>query len=376
MSIFTRATQTEQQAPQEEVFEAPVYEGYGVDINGDLIALEENMADRLEIVKTIHAMDSAEMSARQDIRSLQESGADQEAINARLGEMEVAMEASMKDAWEAIKSAFKKLWGKLVSFFADAVRSFDALTRSAEGFATKYGDKLPETIKYKGYKYTNLGEGSISVLVDSQIQSKLDAVVAAISDPEGKEGEISQNIEALKNYKTDKQDLLRGEALGHGGALNAQQFKEALFSTFRNGAKSGDTSDQSISASELVSSMKNKKGKSAVLKMKADIDKEFGALLKRVNELQSKVKNSSDKKPAEIKHGDENVSINHGDKGKQLALEALRTYASIFSFQKGLVMEVFRSWRAAWSECDRVYKSAALGSLKSNPAKQTQTEIK
>lgn len=125
----------------EDIFTAtetiPAIEGlqYDVDFGGAANIAMESYEDQLNIVRAIHAADIAELRCKYKIRSVQESYGDVDEAEA---ELQSVQEASVKEIFNAIKDAIKKLFGKIATFFKSLYDNFFVLNKSNKSFAEKY----------------------------------------------------------------------------------------------------------------------------------------------------------------------------------------------------------------------------------------------
>jgi len=349
---------------------APVFEGYGIEVNGDLLALQESYEDQLSIIRSIHAMDMEELKARTDVRQLQESGASEEAIAERMNEYEATTESMVKTVWEKVKEFFRNLWGKLRAFFDSVVRYFDAAFRSGEEFAKKYEADLKKLnldgYEYKMYEYTHLDdevdEKEIKANADQLLQIAVDAATAAGSASASET--LRQALEDRKDKKEERLEEFRGALVG-GGSLTAQQFKEKLFAYFRGGATDEkDKKNVKVDINAIIAVLKDVKAKGRVDKLMKKTDEELSGILKKIDEISKKVsaaKADGDEYKASLDSG---KTVSYSKDTQQLALEALRILSSEFSAMKDIQLQFFRAWRSAWAERTAVYKMVCLNAFR------------
>lgn len=367
MSIFGKRNSTT------ETFSAPVYEGYGVEVNGDILALQESWEDQLAIMEALHSLSMEEIALNGDIRVLEESGATASEIDARYDEYEAVTESMAKNAWQKIKEFFQKLWGKIKAFFSSVVRTFDGVFKSSEAFVKKYEAQIKKLnlrgYEYKMHTYTNIDEaGFMSMDVKANTAKLLDvALQSATRANTGKEIEnLTSHIEEMRENREDDLNKYRAEVVGSSGSLTGEQFHEELYGMFRNGATGKeDAKEQSVDAGKLMDVIKNAKD----AKKKADefakkTDAEFGKIIKTISDIESKLSSGEAKNDHyEVKTGEKSTR-NVKAEGVNKVIEALRIYSSSFSSQKDIQMTVFRAWKDAFNERNSVYKSALVGAFR------------
>lgn len=352
-------------------FNVPVYEGYGVEVNGDLIALQESYEDQLDTVKAIHAMDMEELRMKADVRQLQESGASDEKITERMQKFEIATESMLNDAWKSIKAFFAKLLGKLRAFFDTVIKFFDGVFRSGESFVKKYEAQLKKLdltgFEFKMYKYTHLDEP----IEDPKVAKKrVEDLLASVSDMAAAAGNASaaehvrQRVEELKERREDELEELRGALVG-GGRLSKEEFKEKLFAYFRNGATGEeDKKEEKVSIDQIIDTLKNTGAKNDALKFIKSVEEEFANLTRKISEIEKKVANAKPSASVTIGDKQNEHEVTYTKESQQLALEAIRTLSGFFSATKEIQMQVFRAWREAWAERNATYKSVAVAAFR------------
>lgn len=346
---------------------APVYEGYGVDVNGDILAITESFDDQLEIVKALHAIDMEELAMRSDVRQLRESGADLSSIEERQQQYEAVTEGMVKNAYQKIKEFFSKLWGKIRAFFASVVRYFDSLFKSSKEFATRYERDLKKLdlqgFKYKMHKYTNL-DGLKLERIDRKevVQSIFKGLKSVDASEQGLE-KLRAEIEEQRQNKDKDVAELRGLFVKKG-PLTAEEFAEALYAYFRNGATSDDDAvEQDVNIEEIISTLKETKAKKEVEDFAKKNDEEFSKILKDISEIERKLATAKEKDGGyTVKHSDNEASV--PTKASSLVLEQLRLAASFLSTQKDIEMQFFRAWRTAYAERESVYKHVCLAAFR------------
>lgn len=367
---------------ENEGIEVPVFEGYDVLDDGDLIALQESYEDQLSIVKQIHQIDTEMLLMESDINALQENeDVSEYEIEQREEAAEVVVEASVKGAWESIKQFFRNLAGKLKAFFDSVVRYFDGLFRSSAGFVSKYESQLSKLnlagYKFKMHDYTHLEEpAKDATVMDAKGVKDLyhmvfDRTIAA--SPEGIE-RLKRQIESSRGEKEELLNGVRGDVLG-GGPVTPDKFKHQLFSYFRGGAKShDDRAEKAVEIRKIIASIKNTSAKAKIQAAEKATNDEFNDILKKIDALSKSVENSSGFKSndGENMHradapsptaGATTRRVNYNVNNRTVIVEGVRMLATFTTGIKDINMAFFREWRAAWAERDSAYKSICRGAF-------------
>lgn len=351
MPNFVNTTAVTESTVDTTNLEAPVYEGYSIENNGDLQLITESNDDALAIMEAIYYIDMAEVA---QTRAVQESTGTEEDFDA-------VTEATVKDAAQKIKEFFQKMWGKLVAFFKSVVAHLDAFTKSGAKFAEKYEKALAKKdlsgFKAKVHTYTNLEAQWGKDELSGHVKSLLDTAVAVASSADGgKNEELKSAIAKVKESREEIIGKYRGEMVG-AGQLNDSEFKRELHSVFRNGAKQGEEKKEtSIKISEILAGIKDTHAIKSAKEFKAGIDKEFKDVLTKIGNIEKSLKKSST-----IKHGDTEHKVEKDGTG--VALEALRTYSTFFSQYKGIQMTAFRAWRSAITERQASFRSVVVSAV-------------
>ena len=348
---------------------APVYEGYGVDVNGDILAITESFDDQLEIVKALHAIDMEELAMRSDVRQLRESGADLYAIEVRQQQYEAVTESMVKNAYQKIKEFFSKLWGKIKAFFESVARYFNSLFKSSKEFATRYEPELKELdlsgFKYKMHEYTNLDD------VDKKVtdrKAKIEEVFAKLKAVDGSEEkieELKKKIDDLRENKDENAAKMRGEYVKKEGMrLTQEEYAEVLYAYFRNGATSDDDmEEQPVEIEHILTVLKDTKAKKEVEDFAKKNNEEFSRIIREISEIERKLATAKEKDGSyTVSHSDNEASV--PAKASSLALELLRLSASEVSVQKDIEMQFFRAWRTAYAERNAVFKRVCLAAFR------------
>lgn len=347
---------------------APVYEGYGVDVNGDILAITESFDDQLEIVKALHAIDMEELAMRNDVRQLRESGADLYAIEERQHQYEAVTEGMVKNAYQKIKEFFSKLWGKIKAFFASVVRYFDGLFKSSQDFAKKYEHQLKKLdllgFKYKMHKYTNLDDVDTTVVDRKATIEEVFDDLKEVDGSEEKIKELQKEIEELRENKDENVAIMRGKFVKKEMPLTQEEYTGVLYAYFRNGATSDDDmEEQPVEIEHILTVLKDTKAKKGVEKWAKKNDEEFSKILKDISEIERKLANAKEKDGKyTVKHSDYEASI--PTKASSLVLEQLRLVAGMISTQKDIEMQFFRAWRTAYAERESVFKRVCLAAFR------------
>lgn len=366
MSIFGRSQSVETD------LNAPVFEGYHEEVNGDILAIQESFDDQLAIIEALHAIDMEELEMRKEVKALRENGADRYEIDARVEQFETVTEAAVKNAWQKIKDYFKKLWGKIKAFFGSVVRTFDGVFMSGQKFVKKYEADLKKLklngFKYKYHNYTNLEryDGVTKEGVQKQINVLLDDAVKMANESRPTEDDIKAFRAALEQLRDDKEDVLnavRGKEIGKS-SITSEDFQRELYGYFRDGADDRkDVSERAVDINKVIEVLKDTKAKTIAEKSIKTIDGEFSKIIKTINQLESKLANAKEKNgtyTATQGNTELKVAVNV----TPAVLEGLRFYSSMFSAMKDIQLQTFRAWKDAYNERNRVYKSICVAAFR------------
>ncbi len=349
MSIFSKSSSF----PITDI-NVPVFEGYNSEFNGDLIAVQEGYEDQLAIIEAIHSLDIADLEMRKAVKVLQESGADEHEIQAKMEEYNTVTEASVSNVWQRIKDFFARMLGKLKAFFGSVIRAFDAMFKSGKNFATKYEKDLNSLdlsgFKYKMFKYTNLNGSKASdflSIADKLIDSKM-------SSPGNTAEAIVDSLEKFDDQKEEMFDSLRGSYCG-GGNLDRDEYTEALYSNFRDGAKdSEDKEEVSINIRDIIATLKDDKPLKEAEAALTDCEQVFKKQISEISKLEREFQKSADN----TKTGDSDRA-----RSQKLVLVAQKQ-SSAFSEAKTIALEYFRAWKAAVTARNSEYKSVCVAAFR------------
>jgi hypothetical protein len=355
MSLFGKSTYSGNNAP--------VFEGYDCEVNGDLLAIQESYEDQLAVIEGLHALDMEELKFRGDLKSLTESSAADSEVEARVSEYDSVTESLIKNVWEKVKEYLNKIWGKFTAFFHSVKRFFDGLFKSGKDFATKYAEDLKnlklDGFKYKMFNYENLDGGKQAEIFETS-KGALRAEVGdyKVIDSQPSADAVKKVIGDLDNAKEDVMNKVRGKLMDKG-SLNSQDYKTALFGYFRGGAKnSDDTKELDVDINSIMSILKESQI-STVTDAEKKINDQFTDEIKQITDLEKKYKDAQD----DMYKKDSTAT--QAQKDKQAAIvAAVNKYATAFTEVKSIALEFFREWKSAFTERDRVYKSVCIHALR------------
>ena len=320
MTIFGRSSYS---------YNIPVVEGYGVEVNGDILAIQESYDDQLAIIEAMYEIDMTEIEYRSQGQ-----------------ENSVVCEATIKDkaknAWEKIKAFFKKLWAKLKAFFESMKRFVNGLFMSGYKFAQKYKSQLEKLklsgFKYEMFEYTNLDEEIDLNNIDSA-NNYVKEMVDKIKQSSIEKGK--QVITELREMKDEHLNETRGFVVGKS-PLTSEEFKEEIYRFFRGG-KTVKTM-QSVNINEVIKALLNKSQIKSVENLTKKIDNDLKDGLSKIDEL----KNASDK-----------------DKQKEsLYLEFANILSPMFRNFTDVQLEMIRAWKDALVERNNVYKKVCIAAFR------------
>lgn len=171
-------------------------EAYDADFGGLDNILAECYEDELSVIKSIHAIDMAEIGARK--RGVTESA-----------ELAIAMEGAIGDFFSNIKDKLKKFFAKIGAWFKSIFEKMFVFSKSNKSFAETYKKQLEvvssyvKSVKYTGYawKHDQMTDGNMS---------KMNASIADIEKfSEGVVSDVELSIERKrenKEYSRERDD--------------------------------------------------------------------------------------------------------------------------------------------------------------------------
>lgn len=330
---------------------APVFEGYGAEVGGDVVALMEAHEDYEGIIEAMHAY------AMTDIQP--------EAVLEQTGEsdIEVVKEAMVKNALEKVKAFFSKLWGKLKAFFASALRLLDGIFKDGKAFAEKHQTEIRALkvngMKVKMYTYTHLTDAKLAVDAPQSVAQLFSAVnVFAVHGVEKAE----EALASLRDEREESIEEFRGAILGKG-ALTADEYRKELFAHFRDGAENKEDMDEvAVEPSRLLEALKDSAPLKKAQEAEKAMNKEFSTILSELKKIESKLGSakSKDGVTAASKTAKGNGVAKHSDKMTSVIITYVQLLASLTSAQQKIRSEAFTAWRAAIQERSSTYKAVVL----------------
>lgn len=347
MSTFLGTSQTE----TEEIYEAPVYEGYEFENHGAQAIIIESFEDQLAVVAAIN---EAELHVVRNKAGVEESTID------------VILEAAGEGGViEKIKAGLKKLWGKFMAFLESVGRVIDALTKSSEDFVAKHGDAIKnssvKSIPLKWYEYTIPTEVDEYISsADKSRENGKNAIDAAISAVEGA-GSAEKAKEILDDLKTNRDKylgLVRGAVLGRPqDSVDAKEFSKELFESFRNG--SSEKKEINLSVDKILSDLKDSTKLRAGLKTaKSKVNEIFKGEIATVDKAAKafkKAKANDGKVEVDgAKVNADSVSVLNG---------ILQMNSTFLNATQTACIQYINAWTKAVKEREQFYRGAIIGTI-------------
>lgn len=278
--------------------DVPVYEGYGVNASGNIMAVIESFDDDIAIIEAMHKLDMDELHYKAKIKALRESGADTEEIEELENEMDEVTEANSTSVFGRIREALAKLWGKIKDFFKSIIRFFDGLAMSGKDFAKKYKTDLLKLdlrgYEHKMYNYT-IDKANIQVR-ENDLYSE-EALKNSVTEILGKN---KKDIKLPTPEEDEKsEDATRGEYVGKS-ACSSDNYAQELFSYFRDGAL-----DESfkrfipVSITSVISFLETNKDLDNIKKAETAANKEFANLDSTMKNIESTLRSKETDTDAE-----------------------------------------------------------------------------
>lgn len=370
--------------------EEALSEGYGIELNGDIIALMESYDDQLNIIKTLRDIDMEEIKYTKLYES--SAGAEREEINSKYSAI---TEGLMTNAWDAIKKFFANLYNKIKGFFKSCIDFFKKFFE--HGINSSNGNKYEalasgkysfESFTVKGYTYSHIGvmSGDRIITFNKDLKTPFDPesskkYIEFITKLTGLSPKLmNAQVNEWKQNKADIIGAYRYDSLSILGLnyhemikLSPEQFTQRLFGFFRDavGDKAPVKGTFNISNTTIPRYLDALKytayyANGVTTKAQKEFEKDYNSVTKILSDLQNRAdKLITDDDTIHLSSGD----THYGDiktKSKSIFLDAARTLASIWSAKYNVSMEVFRAQRSALVEaykfylqiCDRAIETA------------------
>lgn len=330
---------------------APVFEGYGAEVGGDVVALMEAHEDYEAIIEAMHGF---AMTDIQPEAVLEQHGA---------SDIEVVKEAMVKNALEKVKAFFSKLWGKLKAFFASALRLLDGIFKDGKAFAEKHQTEIRalkvNDMKVKMYEYTHLNDAKLAVDAPQSVAD----LFAGINTFAGKSVEDAEAaLTDLRDSREDSIEGFRGAIVGKG-ALTQDEYRSELFAHFRDGAEGKqDMPEVGVEPARLLEALKDSAPLKKAQEVEKAMNKEFSTILTELKKIESKLGSakSKDGQTAASKTAKGNGVGEHSDKMTSVVITYVQLLASLTSAQQKIRSEAFTAWRGAIQERSATYKAVVL----------------
>ena len=341
----------------------PVIEGYGVDDMGAAFINMEAYDDMLDIVKSIHALDTLEIQGRREVSALQESGMSDEVIESEMEKWDAVHEAWYSSAWESIKKFFVDLGKKIKAFFATMLRWFNGFYMTAKKFAEKYGKEvvaLDTKGNLKGYKIKTFDNEGLLKSGATDVEN----VFNKIFDTVQKFAAFQRaGVEVEKNSKNKEEldKVMTGAVLGTG-PITRDKFHEELYSKFRgsNVSNAEDKKEMELSASKVVAFLKDDSGLKAAKKAGSEMEKHISHTISEIEKFASH-RSDADKEGAEkyqigkMNDGQvKNSAYTHSKSGSAdvaaRQIEAARLQVHLYNVGKTDALAMINAWKTAIEE--------------------------
>lgn len=203
---------------------------------------------------------------------------------------ETLVENVVKDFFQKIIDAFKKLWNKLKAWFKKVYQTLEVFFLPGKKFVEKYGKELERKTTtgytYKGYRWDksevkNLIEGSI---VDSVKDVPVISSIQELSNQCGL-------AETATSEDFSKAKELLVKALSNNKADNISELKTVAMEGAQNGTEKEEIEDFEVySVSEMIASVKdNKKLINKLKKSETKIDKTLSNFIKGIENLRKEL---------------------------------------------------------------------------------------
>lgn len=313
----------------------------------DLYFDEMIYESQLSIIEALYNIDNTELVYKKSIRYLDESSNDYQNLTQNF---QAVLESDLEAFWEKLYGFYQKVLQKIKEFFAFLVRYFDALTKDAKEFVTKYEEKLIEKnnkgnlegFYYFMYNYNN------DEINSKQVKDIFGFINHAMGNDDIKNSTIEEIEKMEENYEMIMEGV-RGIFLGDNGKkYTSDQFTKALFSLFRNGAESEkDKKDIPIKISYIINVLKNTGGLGLALGADKLLKDEYNQNIETMKKMEYVAKNH------ESANEDEKQTITK-------VLKFVRIKTKYFQGAQTIMFEYIRAKKIAIAERDSTYKTVCM----------------
>lgn len=288
-------------------YEVPAYEGFVEPTsNGLMDLLQESAHDAYQLEAALYVANVVHEQATME--SAQQA--------------ELVFESVVSDTIAKLKKIFMDMWARVKSWFAAVLQRIKMLFQSGEKFISANKKALEAKnvlgFKYKGYEITFDKGVAKSNTISDDIEKRIrefEGMLSADAIPAGKVEE------SLADYKE--------RILSEIGFDNVAEMKKAIVIAFHNDEEDTDEIEDfgKNSKQELMDLVKNaNKTINAVNKEKARLDKQFNAIIKKLDGVGKEIANSKDGSDAE--RGAKVMNVNRGTKVIQYLMTLMTAAAA------------------------------------------------
>lgn len=345
-------------------------EAYDADFGGLDNILAECYEDELSVIKSIHAIDMAEIGARK--RGVTESA-----------ELAVAMEGAIGDFFSNIKDKLKKFFAKIGAWFKSLFEKMFVFSKSNKSFAETYKKQLEEvssyvtTVKYTGYawKHDQMTDGDKSkmnqVIADIEKYSEnLQTIVErAIERAQAAHDGSDAKQESLKlDDETKAAELNAVRTINKyyrdGGKDGASGVRAAVISSYRNGdSKTEQTYDMAmiLRALDNLTTIDEKPFKKAHSIVSKNFDKAL-KVIDRAEKAATAIETAKDDDAAAAK--------------KTVLVKAIRDLNTTHTKNKQTALNIVSAEKTVATEYAAEIKSVTIKAIAEGKAKKKEADKK
>lgn len=208
-------------------------------------------------------------------------------------EYQQIMEGIFTSGFQKLAEVVKRLWAKIVAFFAQIKSKFLTMTRDNEKFVEKFNRMIKgKSLNLAGFRYNVYTYTNIDDFESLLRNSKLTAVTKISNEVVAKSAQPEISTQELDTLGESFETAINNFYKQVTGTEDEHDINDALWSHFRGGAKLGDDKP-SVGISSLDEYLKTIKSSKSLKDMdtfKKDVDKEFSDLIKTIKDDEKKAK--------------------------------------------------------------------------------------
>lgn len=348
-------------------------EAYDADFGGLDNILAECYEDELSVIKSIHAIDMAEIGARK--RGVTESA-----------ELAIAMEGAIGDFFSNIKDKLKKFFAKIGAWFKSLFEKMFVFSKSNKSFAETYKKQLEEvsshvkSVKYTGYawkhdKMAGASKSAMNEAIDiieataeqavTMAEKKIDTAKSVYDGGKGSFDDGLADLDAETKKKVDAgiERIFKITGPGAGSTDYKGGVRVGIINSYRDGdSKSEQTYEVStiIKALDVLATIDEKPFKKAHSRVSKNFDKAL------------KVIDRAEKEAVAIETGSDEDAA----KRKTALVSTIRDLNKIVTQRKQTSLNIVSAEKTVATEYAAEIKSVTVKALAEGKAKKKEADKK